>query len=254
MKKILFFSVLLTVCCVFAAVSLKKPAPKVAEEVTVSHEFPDPEDDEYIDPEWTQNDKYLEQEKIKGKATFAKLLEQFPKGTLPYSLTTSVLRNDVDTMAYSKYQNREKKILPREFRNFFPDLAEESKFSRMPPPPPQPFLAFEADGKHVLIYLTDRFGKNYTVATFDAKGKCISERAFAHVSLRNMTAATLDEHLNLTRMEYNILWDKPTDKNGYKNCKITEVKLEKTTVESLIKKDSQKEIKTEKATAERAIP
>jgi hypothetical protein len=252
MKKILFFSVLLAACCAFAAVSLKKSAPQ-PEEVVLA-EPPAIDIDEFDEPEWAANDKYLEVDKIKGKAIFSKLLEQFPKGTLPYSLTTSVLRTDVDTMAYSKYQNREKTILPREFRTFFPELAEESKFSRMPPPPPQPFLAFEADGKYVLIYLTERYGKVYTVATFDAKGKCISERDFANVNLNNMTTATLDEHLNLTRMTHKILWDKPTDKNGYKNCKITELKLEKTTVESLIKKDSQKEIKTEKPTVERAIP
>jgi hypothetical protein len=250
MKKILFFSALLAACCAFAAVSLNKPAPKVAEEALMPYSI----EDEFHDPEWMANDKYLEQEKVKGKATFAKLLEQFPKGTLPYSLTTSVLRIDVDTMAYSKYRNREKIVLPREFRTFFPNLVEEGKFSRMPPPPPEPFLAFEADGKHVLIYLTERYSKTYMVATFDDKGKFISERHFAGVSLNGMTAATLDEHLNLTRLEYKILWDKPTDKNGYKNCKITELKLEKTTVESLIKKDSQKEIKTEKPIAERAIP
>jgi hypothetical protein len=252
MKKILFFSALLAACCAFAAVSLKKSAPQ-PEEVVLA-EPPAIDIDEFHEPEWAADDKYLEQEKIKGKATFAKLLEQFPKGTLPYSLTTSVLRIDVDTMAYSKYRNREKTVLPREFRAFFPNLLEEGKFSRMPPPPPEPFLAFEADGKHVLIYLTERFGKYYTVATFDEKGKFISERPFSNVNLNSMTAATLDEHLNLTRLEYKILWDKPTDKNGYKNCKITELKLEKTTVEYLIKKDSQKEIKTEKPTVERAIP
>jgi hypothetical protein len=252
MKKILFFSTLLAACCAFAAVSLKKPAPKVAEiEEDIFTEPPSL--DEYEQPRWTKNDKYIEVEAVKGKATFAKLLEQFPKGTLPYSLTTSVLRIDVDTMAYSKYRNRQKTILPREFRIFFPNLVEEGKFSRMPPPPPEPFLAFEADGKHVLIYLTERFSKTYMVATFDEKGKFISERHFADVSLRGMTAATLDANLNLTSMAYKILWDKPTDKNGYKNCKITELQLEKTTVESLIKKNSQKEIKAEK-TVERAMP
>jgi hypothetical protein len=251
MKKILFFSALLAICCAFAAVSLKKPAPQ-REEVILAE--PPPLEKFREEPEWTQNDTYIEQEKIKGKATFAKLLEQFPKGTLPYSLTTSVLRTDVDTMAYSKYRNRQKTVLPREFRTFFPNLVEEGKFSRMPPPPPEPFLAFEADGKYVLIYLTERFSKSYMVATFDGKGKFISERPFASVGLHGITAATLDEKLKLTRVEYKILWDKPTDKEGYKNCKITELKLEKTTVESLIKKDSQKEIKTEKPTVERAIP
>jgi hypothetical protein len=251
MKKILFFATLLSACCAFAAVSLKKSAPQ-PEEVVLA-EPPAIDIDEFDEPAWTENDKYIEQEKIKGKATFAKLLEQFPKGTLPCSLTTNVLRTDVDTMAHSKYQNRQKKILPREFRTFFPNLEEESKFSRMPPPPPEPFLAFETDGKHVLIYLTERYGKSYMIATFDEKGKFISERPFANVNLNNMTAATLDANLNLTRMEYKILWDKPSDNKGYKNSKITELTLEKTTVESLIKKNSQKEIKAEK-TVERAMP
>lgn len=249
MKKILFFSTLLAVCCAFAVVNVKKPALEVAPKNAV------PPTDEYglEDPYWAQNDTYLEQEKVKGKATFAKLLEQFPKGTLPYSLTANILRNDVDTMAHGQYRNRQKKVLPRELRVFFPSLESEGNFSRMPPPPPEPFLAFEAEGKHVLIYLTERYDKRYTAATFDENGKLIGEKPFALVKLNMVMDATLDEQLNLTSRTYKVVWDKESDMEGYKNRKITDLALTSTTVESLIKKNSRKEIKAEK-TVQRATP
>ena len=250
MKKILFFSTLIAVCSAFAAAKYTKRAP-IAEETTLAEP---PSLDEFDEPEWKEYDKYNKEDKYNGEATFEELLAQFPKGTLPYSLTTNVLRNHVDTMAYAEHRNVEKKVLPRAFRSFFPNLESERKFSRMPPPLPEPFLAFEANGKHVLIYFTNRFGKSYYVSTFDAKGKLISEKPFAEVSLEYMTTATLDENLDLTRLNYDIIWDKPNDENGYKNCKITELKLIKRTIESLIKKNSEKQIKIEKNTIDRAIP
>jgi hypothetical protein len=250
MKKILFLSTFITVCCAFAAAKYTKQAP-IAEETTLAEP---PSIDVLTEPERAQNDKYNKEDKFNGEATFEELLAQFSKGTLPYSLTTNVLRRHVDTMAYAKYRQQEKKVLPRAFHQYFPSLESERKFSRMPPPLPEPFLAFEANGKHVLIYFTNRFGKSYYVSTFDAKGKLISEKPFAEVNLEEMTIATLEENLELTRIKYDIIWNKKQDENGYKNCKITELKLIKKTVESLIKKNSEKEIKIEKNTIDRVIP
>jgi hypothetical protein len=255
MKKALLFSALIAVCCAFAAVSYSKITPKTEEAILPEPPPPPPPplDDFEEESEWVGYDVEKEMS-FKGDATFAKLLELFPKGTLPFDITKTTLRDYADAMAHTDFQKVEKKVLPRAFRIYFPNLNNESKFSRMPPPLAEPFLAFEAKGKHVLIYFTNRFGKDYHIATFTEKGKLISERAFADVDLDNLTTASLDENLNLTREQYEIIWDKPMDDNGYKNSKITELKLTKKTVESLVKKGSEKEIKTEKDALVRANP
>jgi hypothetical protein len=250
MKKALLFSALIAVCCAFAAVSYTKITPKT-EDVIITP--PPPLDDFEEESEWDGYDVEKEMS-FKGDATFTKLLELFPKGTLPFTITTNVLRDYADSMAHAKFQKVEKKVIPRAFRKYFPGLDEEEYFSRMPPPLPEPLLAFEANGKHVLIYFSSRYGKDYNVATYNAKGKLITNRRFAEVDLKNITEASLDENLNLTRARYDIIWDKPMDKNGYKNNKITELKLTKKTVESLIKKGSEKEIKIEKDALVRATP
>jgi hypothetical protein len=248
MKKALLFSALIAVCCAFAAVSYTKITPKT-DEITLTE--PPPLDDFEELSQWD----YVEKEmSFKGEATFDKLLELFPKGTLPFTITTSVLQNYADSMAHTDYRKVEKKVIPYVFRKYFPSLENESKFSRMPPPLPEPLLAFEANGKHVLVYFTSRYGKDYNAVTYTSKGKLISNRHFAQVDLKKVITASLDENLNLTREQYDIIWDKPMDKNGYKNSKITELKLTKKTVESLIKKGSEKEIKIEKDALVRATP
>jgi hypothetical protein len=252
MKKALLFSALIAICCAFAAVSYTKITPKT-EDVIIPPSPPPPLDDFEEESEWDGYD--VEKEMIfKGDATFAKLLELFPKGTLPFTITTNVLRDYADSMAHAKFPKVEKKVIPRAFRKYFPSLDEEENFSRMPPPLPEPLLAFEANGKHVLVYFTSRYGKDYNVVTYNAKGKLISNRHFAAVDLKKVITASLDENLNLTREQHDIIWDKPMDNNGYKNSKITELKLTKKTVESLIKKGSEKEIKIEKDALVRATP
>jgi hypothetical protein len=250
MKKALLFSALIAVCCAFAAVSYKKTKPKT-EDITLP-EPPSVDMDRGTDED--EFDDYSKANDFEGDATFAKLLELFPKGTFPFSITTNKLRDYADSMAHAKFPKVEKKIIPRAFNKYFPSIEKEEIFSRMPPPLPEPLLAFEANGKHVLIYFTRRYGKDYNVVTYSAKGKLISNRPFAEVNLKKVITASLDENLNLTREQYEIIWDKPMDNNGYKNCKITELKLTKKTVESLIKKGSEKEIKTEKEALVRAKP
>jgi hypothetical protein len=249
MKKALLFSALIAVCCAFAAVSYTKSTPKT-NEITLP-EPPPPIDDFEEGNEWDNGEIEIN---FNGETTFAKLLELFPKGTLPFNITTNELRDYADSMAHTDYRKVEKKTIPRVFRKYFPNFEDEEYFSRMPPPLPEPLLAFEANGKHVLVYFTSRSGKSYNAVTYNEKGKLISNRHFAEVNLKKVITASLDENLNLTREQYEIIWDKPMDNNGYKNCKITELKLTKKTVESLIKKGSEKEIKTEKEALVRAKP
>jgi hypothetical protein len=251
MKKALLFSALIAVCCAFAAVSYTKITPKTEDVISPPPPPLPPLDDSEISDEWDNGETEMS---FKGETTFDKLLEFFPKGTLPFSITTNVLRNYADSMAHNDYRKVEKKTIPRAFRKFFPNFEDEEYFSRMPPPLPEPLLAFKANGKNVLVYFTSRYGKDYNVVTYTAKGKLISHRHFAEVDLKKVIAASLDENLNLTREHYDIMWDKPVDDDGYKNSKITKLKLTKMTVESLIKKDSEKEIKTEKNAIARANP
>jgi hypothetical protein len=173
-------------------------------------------------------------------------------------LTANVLRERVETVAkldYNELRKEVRNLLPRTFYIFFPNLNQGSKFSRMPPPLGEVVLAFEAHDKHILVYFTKyTYSRTYYAATFDKKGKRISERALADVGLDDFTAATIDENLNLTRTSYEVLWDKKGDEDGYKNAKVTGVKLTKKTVESLLKKDSQKEVALEKEVVQRANP
>jgi hypothetical protein len=250
MKKALLFSALIAVCCAFAAVTYKNAAPNTQDNILT----PPPQPIGNIEEEYYDYEDIEKEISFNGDASFAKLLELFPKGTLPFSVSKTVLQAYADSMAHTKFEKVEKKVIPRAFRKYFPSLDNESKFSRMPPPLPEPLVAFQSNGKHVLIYFSSRFGKDYTVVTYNAKGKLISNRHFAEVDLRTVTEASLDENLNLTRTSYDIIWDKPTDKNGYKNSKITELKQAKKTVESLLKKGSEKEIKTDKEAIARANP
>jgi hypothetical protein len=259
MKKLLLFSAFVALCCAFTFINYKKTDAQLTQNKEVAP--PSAHEDYEHQAEWDDYAAaYGKEDSTVKEATFALLLEQFPKGELPYNLTANVLRGRVETMAYLGYSHlrkEDRRVLPREFRKYFPNLDYGSRFSRMPPPVGEPTLAFEAKDKHVLIYFTmhGSYGtKNYYVATFSKKGKFIDERPFADVSLDRMTAATLDENLGLTRTSYSVLWDKQPDKDGYKNCKITELKQLKMTVESLLKEDNQKEIKLDANAVKRAEP
>ncbi len=252
MKKILFFSILFAICSAFAAVSYKKSTPVVKE---VALPAP-PSLDQFERPQRKEYDKYTKEKGSKGAILFIKLLEQFPKGTLPYSLTTNVLREQIKTNSTNDYVSKDKRVtIGSKFLTFFPNLHEQSKFSRSPQPLPEAFLAFEARGKHILIYFTNYYNyKTYYVSVFDANGNSISEKTFAVVNLKRLTTATLDDNFELTRTNYDVIWDKEPDENGYKNCKIRELKFSKMTVESLIKEGGEKEIKIEKNMVDRANP
>jgi hypothetical protein len=264
MKKFLLFSVVVAAFCAFAAVNYKSILPKTVDSEVVLSEPPPPPppppstiENEY-GMDWSEYEKaYGDDSKDKkSNASFSELLKLFPKGTLPYSLTANVLReqftNDIG-MTYEQSAAIKKNVLPRDFRKFFPSL-DSKKFSRMPPPIGEPFLAFEADGKHVLVFVTRRGGSYYQVATFTKKGKLISERHFAHANYYDINEVLLDTNLNLFCNSYGVNWDKKPDNNGYKDCKITGLTLQRKTVESLLKEDSVKEIALEKEGVQKAKP
>ena len=75
-----------------------------------------------------------------------------------------------------------------------------------------------------------------------------------HSGFYDINEATLDENLNLSCNSYSVLWDKQPDANGFKNCNITGLKLQRKTVESLLKEDSQKEIPLDKDVVQKAKP
>ncbi len=249
MKKILFFATLIAICSAFALINSNKKQAVANVKLAVEEKmYPE---SEAISADDNVNTSFT------GKVTFEQLLKQFPKGTLPYSLTTNMLREELTTMSQGDATTKvERHSLKRAFLRFLPLVNDNSMFSRMPMPLPEPFLAFETNGKHILVYFTQGYSsyKTYYVSTFTNTGKVISEKQLSHVGLSSIVDATINENLDLTRFYYTVIWNKKPDKNGYKNAKIVELKLTKKTTESLLNKDVEKENKIEKNTTERVNP
>jgi hypothetical protein len=252
MKKILFFAAIIAISSAFIVINHKKTTtnPKNLSKETLA--LNEKLYAENMEPYENEN----AEKPFSDEATFAKLLEQFQKGTLPFSLNSNILREQIKVNTSDDYLTKNKRVMiEHKFLTFFPDMLKRSMFARSPEPLPEPYLAFAAKDKHILLYLTNHWGrKTYYVSVFDAKGNSLSEKLFASASFNKIMAATLDENLELTHSNYDVIWDKKTDKDGLKNAKIKELKLTKMTVESLIKKESEKEIKIEKNATVRANP
>jgi hypothetical protein len=223
MKKIVLFFALITAFCILASMNYKK-----------------------------END-------IKTYDSFEELLKYFPKGNLPFHLTTKILQEQALTFTNDYYCNNlvvKKNILPKEFRKYFPSLEDsyKNRLSRMPPAAGEPLISFDAEDKHILVYFIWRGGYTYQVATFDNKGNLINEKVFAVASLSQIVEVNLDKKLNLNYTFYTVNWDKKPNVDGYKDCKITSLNLIKKTVDPLVKKDSQKEGTLGKDVVQRANP
>ncbi|MBL7818261.1 MAG: hypothetical protein JNL70_24835 [Saprospiraceae bacterium] len=253
MKKILLFSTLFALCSAFSFAFYQKKSPKTVPTSVVLAEPPPL--DEGSSLEWEEYQKHAKENNTTD-ASFEKLLEQFPKGNLPFSLTANVLRDQYLAM-YKPDESKkaERKTLPREFRKFFPALDNQERFSRMPPPIGEPLMAFQTKDNHVLVYFTRRGGYNYYAATFTLKGKLVSEKMMASVYHESLVEGNIGQDLNLTQTKYKMVWEKNSeDSYDYKNMKVKELQFLEKKNESLLKEKGVEKEKGKKEAVIRADP
>ena len=182
------------------------------------------------------------------KDGFKALLQQFPKGELPFAVTKEELSADLmkRTLKNQKVETDKKPVLlTRESYDFLPLLAE-SRFSRMPVHG-EPIQYFETPENFAVIYNLNRgyskARKNYCITVFDKKGNHVSSYYMAQLTQNErFMAASVDKNLNLTIDDYAVEWAEEFTDFGLENNKITGLKLKQTYVIDLKKKQDKKNI------------
>lgn len=150
------------------------------------------------------------------EVTFESFLQQFPKSSLPFALTTETLRTQLESRATNAPVEKAK-CLAWEYYDFIPTLEDDARENRMPVYP-EPVAAIETADYHAVIYNTGRnFArqyKTYNIAVFDKKGKFLTTRCIAGVNPTALASATIDAELNVTITEYSVSWSKDYLTNG----------------------------------------
>ena len=157
------------------------------------------------------------------EATFEGFIQQFPKAELPYTLSESVLRSQLENRAANTPVEKTK-CLAWEYYDFIPTLEDDARENRMPVYP-EPIAALETDTYYAVVYNTGRnFArqyKTYNIAVFDKAGKFVATRSIAGVNPTALAAATIDAELNVTIKEYSVNWSKDYLTNGIEGNTIT---------------------------------
>jgi hypothetical protein len=165
------------------------------------------------------------------KVTFQDFLLQFPKGSLPYTFSESDLQHQLDVRAGNTLPVEKPQHLGWEYYEFLPDLEEIAGHSSMPIYP-EPVISFETEKYYAVVYNTGRaFAKQYktyNVALFSKEGKHMGTYCIAGVQPGVLTAATLDEQLQVTIKEYQVKWEKNVEQAGVKGNTVTGINLLKT--------------------------
>jgi hypothetical protein len=148
--------------------------------------------------------------------TFQGFLQQFPKATLPYSLSEAELQGQLESRAANAPVEKAKR-LAWEYYEFLPTLEDNARENRMPVYP-EPIAALETPNHYAVIYNTGRnFArqyKTYNITVFDKAGNFVATRCIAGVNPTALAAATIDENLEVTIKEYSVNWSKDYITNG----------------------------------------
>jgi hypothetical protein len=141
-----------------------------------------------------------------GGATFQELLKEFPKGTMPFTVSVSEMR---DIMSPPKNSRpRALGTLSTKYGRILPD-ATGSKFSRMPEEV-APIKAFETPDNYVLVYLMGHFryfgSGQYYAAVFDKKGNLKNKALLASFGHNTITSGNLAANGTITRTEFDVQW------------------------------------------------
>ncbi len=164
------------------------------------------------------------------EATFEEFLAQFPPQQLPYSLTETSLRTQLeqyvayfnDPVATTTAQERQKR-LDWKFYRFLPNLDAESSFSRLPMQA-EPIALFVLQDKYAVLYSTSRsygYGfSTFNIAVLDKKGAQISCNQVGKVMPETLVSAVISNTLQAEVKTWNIEWKKDYKKNGLEGNKV----------------------------------
>ncbi len=148
--------------------------------------------------------------------SFEEFLSQFPKASLPYSLSQEALRSQLEQRAGNQPVERPK-LLEWQYYEFLPALEEDARTNRMPVYP-EPVVALENETHHAVIYNTGRnFArqyKTYNIAVFDKKGKLIATRCIGGVNPVMLATAHVSKDFIITIEEFSINWAKNYSTHG----------------------------------------
>jgi|1048.fasta_scaffold01859_3 hypothetical protein len=149
-------------------------------------------------------------------ASFEEFLSQFPKASLPYSLSQEALRSQLEQRAGNQPVERPK-LLEWQFYEFLPALEEDARTNRMPVYP-EPVVALENETHYAVIYNTGRnFArqyKTYNIAVFEKNGKLVATRCIGGVNPVMLATAHINKDFIITIEEFSINWAKNYSTHG----------------------------------------
>lgn len=167
---------------------------------------------------------------------FTDFLKQFPKASLPYSLSAEYLKEyymaaiEIDESSgtaeqEARYNSRVRLHDPRHF------LAgsRHSMFSRIPVFL-EPVARLETPTHYAVVFSESQgFGWAYTdyhVAVFTRSGRLLSEHPVAGTGSAELTAVAIDARLHALVQTYRINWEKDYYENGTEGNSITGLTLD----------------------------
>ncbi len=163
------------------------------------------------------------------EATFEEFLAQFPQQQLPYSLSETSLRAQLDHYV-ANFNNpvatkpaTKPRRLDWQYYRFLPSLDAESSFSRLPMQA-EPIAMFAANDKYAVLYSSSRsYGYGYStyyIAVLDKLGAQISCNEVGKVMPQTIVSATVSKDLQAELKTWRIEWKKDYEQNGLEGNKI----------------------------------
>jgi len=141
---------------------------------------------------------------------FKEFLAQFKPATLPYSISSKKLQEQMTSALNETNSKRSKKIGRMEDPEGFLPYDRMSMISRVPTYR-EPEVQLATADHHVVIYSISRgFSrpyKTYVAVVFDQKGTALASHRIAEISHDFLAAATIDANLQATVQTYRIHWE-----------------------------------------------
>jgi hypothetical protein len=160
---------------------------------------------------------------------------------LPYSFSEQDLQHQLDVRSGNANVSEKPNRLAWEYYDFLPELEKIAEENNMPVYP-EPVVAFETESSYAVVYNTGRVVakqyKTYYITLFTKDGTHQDTYCIAGVEPESLTAATLDQELQVTIKKYQVSWEKDIDEAGVKGNSVKGIDLLETEQFDLIKKEN----------------
>lgn len=134
--------------------------------------------------------------------TFNDFLAQFPKESLPYTMTAEDLQQQIQPKPATKVTR-----LGWDYYSFLPELERSAQYSNMPVYP-EPVAVFETHGYYAVLYNLARGlskgTKTYSITVYDLDGGYIGTQFVAGINNKEITTLSIEENLMATVEVLNI--------------------------------------------------